>query len=157
MKFDRSSLTVSSVIALVIGLAVTVSGVHAHKGATGVVMERMMAMKSMGDAMKSLAAMVTGKAVFEADEVHKIGSRIKAHAADIPTMFPKGSIKGPSEATPAIWSDWESFKKHASELEKLATQLEGEAGSQKSVALGLFAKMGKTCSGCHEDFRQKKN
>ena len=26
----------------------------------------------------------------------------------------------------------------------------------KTAAMGLFAKMGKTCSGCHEDFRKKK-
>ena len=132
------------------------TAVQAHKGAKGIVMERMMAMKGMGDGMKSIAAMVTGKAPYDAAKTKGIAVEIKKHATGIPKQFPKGSIKGPSEALPAIGKDWDDFKGHADELAKLADQLAGSADSGKVAALGLFAKMGKTCSGCHQDYRKKK-
>ncbi len=119
-------------------------------------MERMMAMKSMGESMKAIAAMVTGKVPYEAAKTKASAAEIKKHATGIAKQFPKGSIKGPSEALPAIWKDWETFNGHADDLIKLADQLAASADSGKVAALGLFAKMGKTCSGCHQDYRKKK-
>ena len=130
--------------------------VQAHKGAKGIVMERMMSMKSMGDDMKTIAAMVTGKAPYDAAKTKSIAAEIEKHASGIAKQFPKGSIKGPSEALPAIWKDWDGFKGHADALAQLAGQLAGTADGGKAAALGVFAKMGKTCSGCHDDYRKKK-
>ena len=149
----RNAAVVLSAI-VVVGAA---TAVLAHKGATGVVMERMNAMKSMGDNMKALSLMVTGKAAFSADKTKKIASTLKTHASDIAKLFPKGSIKGPSEALPKIWTDWDEFIGYAKSLEGLAGQLEASAANSKTASRALFAKMGKTCSGCHQDFRQKKD
>lgn len=154
MRFWRSPIVAVGFVAG--ALLAGMSAVEAHKGAKGIVMERMMSMKSMGDGMKSLAAMVTGKAPYDAAKARSIASEIKKHASGIEKQFPKGSIKGPSEALPAIWTDWPGFTSQADELTKLADQLGGSADSGKAAALGLFAKMGKTCSGCHQDYRKKK-
>ena len=143
-------------LAVSVALVATLSAVQAHKGAKGIVMERMMSMKSMGDGMKSIAAMVTGKAPYDATKTKGIAAEIRKHATGIPTQFPKGSINGPSEALPTIWKDWDAFKGHAEELAKLADQLSASADTGKVAALGLFAQMGKTCSGCHQDYRKKK-
>ena len=148
--------SIAACVTLATVFAVGITAVQAHKGAKGIVMERMMSMKSMGDGMKTIAAMVTGKAPYDASKAKAIAVEIKKHATGIPKQFPKGSIKGPSEALPAIWIDWDGFKGHADELAKFADQLAGTADSGKTVALGLFAKMGKTCSGCHQDYRKKK-
>ncbi len=156
MKTRKTAFLFASVITSVGLLAVGISAVQAHKGATGVVMERMMSMESMGKGMKTLAAMVTGKAPYDAAKTKAIAAEIKKHATAIPKQFPKGSIKGPSEALPVIWKDWDGFMGHADELTKLADQLAGTADNGKVAALGLFAKMGKTCSGCHQDYRKKK-
>jgi len=146
--------------AMIAGLFVLTAGIVnnalAHKGATGIVMKRMMAMKDMGDGMKSLAAMVTGKVPFASPKIKEIAVSLKGHAADIPGLFPKGSVKGPSEATPAIWKNWAEFQRIAKDLEDLAGQLEGDASNSKPAALALFAKIGKSCSGCHQDYRKKK-
>ena len=153
MMFSNRTIILSIAAAVV---ATTATMVVAHKGAKGIVMERMMAMKSMGDGMKAIAAMVTGKAPYDAAKTKAIAAEIKKHAAGIPKQFPKGSIKGPSEALPAIWKDWEGFNGHASDLAGLADKLAETAGTGKVAALGVFAKMGKTCSGCHDDYRKKK-
>lgn len=156
MKSFRKLLMIGGSLAVVIGIAGQLTTVLAHKGATGVVMQRMMAMKSMGDGMKELAAMVTGKAPYDPGKTKAIATTIKNHAVGIPKQFPKGSIKGPSEALPAIWKDWEGFKRHADDLAGLADNLVSSADNGKAVALGAFAQMGKTCSGCHQDYRKKK-
>ena len=132
------------------------TAVEAYKGAKGIVMQRMMSMKSMGEGMKELAAMVTGKTPYDATKTKTIATTIKEHAVGIPKQFPKGSNKGKSESLPAIWKDWNSFEGHADNLAGLADKLAGSADSGKTVALGLFAQMGKTCSGCHQDYRKKK-
>jgi len=152
----RSRVLMTLTLTLAVSLAATLSAVQAHKGATGVVLERMMSMKSMGDGMKSIAAMVTGKAPYDAAKTKAIAGEIGKHATSIPKQFPKGSIKGPSEALPAIWKDWNAFKGHADGLAKLAGQLAASADAGKAAALGVFAKMGKSCSGCHQDYRKKK-
>ncbi len=152
----RSKVLTTLTLTLAVSVAATLSAVQAHKGATGVVMERMMSMESMGKGMKTLAAMVTGKAPYDAAKTKAIAAEIKKHATAIPKQFPKGSIKGPSEALTVIWEDWDGFMGHADELTKLADQLAGTADNGKVAALGLFAKMGKTCSGCHQDYRKKK-
>lgn len=136
--------------------AITAPDVQAHKGAKGIVKERMMSMKSMGDGMKAIAVMVTGKAPYDATKTRSVAAEIQNHASGILKQFPKGSIKGPSEALPAIWKDWDGFKGHADALARLAGQLADSADSGKAAALGLFARMGKTCSGCHDDYRKKK-
>ena len=60
--------------------AVGVSAVYAHKRANGVIMQRMMAMKTTGDRMKALSKMVTGNTVFDASKTKFITITIKKHA-----------------------------------------------------------------------------
>ena len=134
----------------------TIGVVNAHKGATGIVMERMMAMKSMGDGMKSISNMVRGKSPMDAGKLKQSAVAIKKHALDIPKMFPEGSIKGPSEAIPAIWKNWSEFEEHAKKLAEFAGKVEALTSSDPADIKPLFVGMSKTCSGCHQDFRKKK-
>ena len=134
----------------------TIGIVSAHKGATGVVMERMMAMKSMGDGMKSISNMVRGKSPMDAGKLKQSAVAIKKHALDIPKMFPEGSIKGPSEAIPAIWKNWSEFEEHAKKLAEFAGKVEALTSSDPADIKPLFVGMSKTCTGCHQDFRKKK-
>jgi len=154
MSLKKSPITTIAILGVLFVAGITT--VEAHKGAKGIVMQRMMSMKSMGDGMKELAAMVTGKAPYDSNKTKTIATTIKEHAVGIPKQFPKGSIKGPSEALPAIWKDWDGFKGHAGDLAALADKLAGSADSGKTAALGMFVQLGKNCSGCHRDFRKKK-
>ena len=66
---------------------------QAHSGATGVVKERMEAMKEMGESIKAIAQMVTGKSTLVADGV-KAGARLIAgHAGEkSQCCFQRGAI-----------------------------------------------------------------
>lgn len=154
-RFLRGFLVLAMTTALVLPAGM-LHVATAHKGAKGIVKQRMMAMKSLQDGMKALAAMKRGKAPFQAKKVREIATSMKAHAVAMPEQFPKGSNKAPSEATPAIWQDWTKFQAIAGELEKYAGELAEEAGQQPATAFGLLSKIGGTCSGCHKGFREEK-
>jgi cytochrome c556 len=107
-----------------IGFAVAVNPVVAHENATGVVKERMMAMKAIGDSMKQLAALMKGKSPYDPDQVKKNALVIKKHSGEnLVKLFPKGSGHKPSEARPEIWQKWDDFGAMAERLSKTADAL----------------------------------
>lgn len=141
-------------VAVLAGAGVAVS----HGGATGVVKERMEAMKDMGSRMKSLAAMVRGRTPFDAASAKEAAGAIVAHARDVPRLFPKGSRHGPSEAVEKIWLEWPQFVAEAKALEDLADALGRQAATATSGAdLGrAFGDIGRSCKSCHGRYREKK-
>ncbi len=144
-----------AITTLAIGL-VAITPTMAHKGAKGIVKERMDLMKDIRKHMKIIGQMIRGKTDFNAPAAKKSAKVIAAHANHMPMMFPKGSIKGPSEAVPEIWQDWPEFKRLATDLSSAAGQIESEASLTKERAGPLYKKMAATCSGCHKIFRKKK-
>ena len=154
MQINDIKIVSTATVLLFFAAAVTTA--WAHKGAMGVVKDRMTAMKGMADGMKPLSRMVTGKEAYSSARTKEIATTIKQHAAQIEELFPEGSISGPSEALPTIWQNWDEFLGSAKKLEQLAADLEAAADQGKKAALPIFAQMGKQCSGCHEDYRKKK-
>lgn len=128
----------------------------AHKGATGIVKERMDLMKDIAAQMKALKPMVDGKVAYDAAGVAAAAAAIADHAAKIAPSFPKGSTDHPSEASPRIWTDWNGFEASAEALRTSAAALKADAGKGAQAAMGPFTEMAKTCKGCHEDYRVKK-
>ena len=72
----------------------------------------------------------------------------------MPTKFPSGSDRPPSEAAPAIWKDFEGFKLAAKENFKAASFLEVNApnGDTKAPAKALKQLAG-TCKSYHQSYR----
>ncbi|MCY6383364.1 c-type cytochrome [Hoeflea prorocentri] len=128
----------------------------AHSGATGVVKERMEAMKYIAAQMKQIGVMVKGEQAYSADVAAAAAAVIAEHAETMPSLFPEGSNSMPSEALATIWSDWGRFARSAEELSITATTLSEVAGSATSAdeIRVQFAAVGKTCSACHEGFRK---
>ncbi len=153
----KSHKTFAAALSLsaVMGVAVAFSPVHAHKGATGVVKERMMAMKSMGRQMKELGAMVTGKTPYDADRAREIAAALSEHVKEIPDQFPKDSLDPPTEALPRIWKNWEDFRTKATETLRAAEKLAASAGDGRQSALAAAGALGKSCKSCHSDYREK--
>ena len=113
-------------------IAVTGTAVAAlaPSGATGVVKDRMEAMKAMGDAVKTVTPMMRGEAEYDADVMREAARTFQEHSGEAMTeLFPEGSNQAPSEAKDLIWSDWERFEDLARQLEVHAEGLEGAAGN----------------------------
>jgi len=158
MMVTRSSTIFYFMSALLLSGLFLLGEVSAHGGATGVVKERMELMKSLGDRMKTMAAMVKGKAPFDAVAMADSAREIQQTAPDITHLFPEGSLHKPSEALPSVWEEREKFNELAEGLIREAGNLNGVAmaGDRRSIMI-QFTKVGKTCSSCHTDFRKKKS
>ena len=84
----------------------------AHKGATGIVKERMDNFKASQKALKRVLAASKRN---DFDAIVPLANQIKNWAEIMPTKFLSGSDGPPSEAAPAIWTDFEGFKLAAKE------------------------------------------
>lgn len=121
-------------VALLAGLGIlfAAAGVLAHGGATGIVKQRMDHMETVGDAMKTLTAMMRGKLDYDAAEVRSLAGTIADHGGESLTeLFPEGSLDKPTEALPAIWQDWDRFTDLARQLTDYATALVDAAGNDR--------------------------
>ncbi len=170
MKFSFRAL--SYAVLLTVAMAAVATPVIAHKGATGVVKERMMLMSNLGKSMKALAGMLKGKTPYDAASVKQHARQLADHGnGAITKLFPEGSLVKPSEARPEIWQDWEKFKSLAAQLTQAAQSLEQAAGATPGTNLGgpskhgmaapgpvraAFRNVGRACSACHKVFRVKK-
>lgn len=158
MPFIQIHLTLLAVVSFTLLAPIYL---NAHQGATGVVKERMDAMKSMGDDMKVLGAMLKGETAYDPVRVKGIARAVAKHGGDAMTqLFPEGSTQHPSEALPAIWSDWSRFQTLAEEMQDLAEKLEtaaaiGSTSAPPKDVLQLTRALGKSCKACHDDFRQR--
>ena len=137
-------------LAVSAGLLLSVSA-FAHKGATGIVKERMDNFKASQMALKQIFA-ASKRNDFEA--IVPLANQIKNWAEIMPTKFPSGSDGPPSEAAPAIWIDFGGFKSAAKENFEAAILLELTAlnGDAKATTKAIKQLAG-TCKSCHQSYR----
>ena len=135
--------------------AVLVTGVAlAHKGATGIIAERMAAMKNMGHELKAIGDMLVGHAPLDSAAVvrHAIALHENCHRTE--TMFPAGSIDHHSRALPAIWERPDEFQAAMQRLHRATESFVSTASLGDRTALAASVKqIGEICSGCHQTFR----
>ncbi len=142
----------------------------AHTGATGIVKERMEAMKTLGDHAKVVGNMLKAKTPFDLSAVEAASSAFIEHGEHIPMLFPDTKMSrtgSKTEALPAIWSNWEDFTALATKFTEdsrifasVVSELNSGAqtASEQSRAVRVaFFKATKSCSGCHERFRLDKD
>lgn len=159
MKFNSKQNSQRPAIMLgAILLGSLVSGtLLAHKGATGVVKDRMTVMSSVGKDMKKIGAMIKGEEPFDAVAIAGHAESIQSMTPDLLEMFPEDSIFGPSEALPVIWENWDEFSALFNRMTEEVGKLQKVSSTEDRRAITMqFAKVGKVCSSCHTDYRKKK-
>mgnify|MGYP001765185300 FL=1 len=117
-------------------------------------------MKAIGGAFGGvMVKMVKGEIPYDAAAAKKAADTMveKGKSIDIAALFPKGTEKGgDTEALPKIWSDPAGFK---AAMDKMNAAFAAQApnvdqGLDKlKVAVG---EIGKTCKGCHDEYRAPK-
>jgi len=111
-------------------------------------------MKGQSAATKAIKGAVAAKdfATIEAKAKDLMGSSEKIVAA-----FPKGSDKGKTKATAAIWDKSDDFAKAAKNLNKAAGELAAAAKAKDEAAVTAKVKgVSNACGGCHKAFRAEK-
>ncbi len=145
------------IIALIAGGIPTTA--WAHKGATGIVKERMDDMEVLAAEMKVLGQMASGRMKYDADRVKDAARKIGSHAVALPAKFPDGSDGHPSQSTPEVWSRRAEFDRLFKELAGYAAALEQAAAggaSSRAAADRIIGDISRNCGACHKVYRMRK-
>ena len=123
----------------------------ADNEATGIIKERMDNFKASQMALKQILA-ASKRNDFEA--IVPLANQIKNWAEIMPTKFPSGSDGTPSEADPAIWTDFEGLKSAVKENFGAARFLEVTAlnGDTKATAKAIKQLAG-ICKAYNQSYR----
>jgi len=153
----RANACKTIVWTLAVSVVFSTAIVFAHEGATGIVKQRMDAMSEMKAAMAVIGKMVKGRTGFDGDMGKAAAEKIVRHAENMVVLYPDSeeSRQKVSKARDEIWVEWERFEQMAQDLEVVAGELKAsfETGSLETVQ-PFFRKTGKSCSACHQDFRE---
>lgn len=147
--------TTAVVVALALGAAAGV--VFAQAKPEQLVKQRQAVMTLQGKYFGPMAGMAQGKLPYNADVVKRNSAyldNLSRMAWD--TFDPSTKDVKPSGALPVIWEQADKFKEAASRLENEAHKLYqiAQSGDEAAVKAQIGA-VGKSCGGCHNDFRQK--
>lgn len=128
----------------------------AQEPATGILAERMDAMRAMKNDMKVIDEMLTGKKHLSRKRLTLLLDQLAGYGgAKLVGLFPEGSHGHPSEAAPAIWQSLAEFEKLAGEMKSAAEAMaNGNAAEATMPDLqAAFKTLSATCKSCHERFR----
>lgn len=101
-----------------------------------------------------MAGMVKGKIDFDAAEFSRRADLVAVLSKMPGEGFIEGSDMGDTDAKPEIWENKDKFDAGMDALAKNAAALADAAKSgDMSVIKPAFGELGKTCKGCHDNFR----
>lgn len=113
------------------------------------VLARMALMTDVAKDVKALAELA--KSQFDPKLAALHGTRLVEHSNQISPLFEPPATDPKSEARPEIWQDWAGF---LADTEEMRLAAEAVAASDSDAAFkDAFARLGKSCTACHEDFR----
>ncbi len=145
----------SSVLALMaLGVALAVPG-YAQSDPEDMIKYRKSFMKTLGGHVSAAALIMRGKV----DYMPHLLDHARALAAAGPHLhdvFPEDSERGDTDALPAVWERPQAFKQAVDETDQAASAFLDavESGDQDQMG-ARFKALGRSCKGCHVDFRKE--
>ena len=150
----RSKLFAVTVIA-VLGAGVA-QGAFAQAKPEVLVKQRQAAMTLQGKYFGPMAGMAQGKIPYDAAVVQRNAGFLDNLSRMAWDGFDASTRNEKTKALPAVFDDAAGFKAAAGRLENEASRLASlsRTGDEAAVKAQIGA-VGKTCGGCHNDYRQK--
>jgi len=143
--------------ALALGAGTTLSAFAQVKPEV-LVKQRQAAMTLQGKYMGPMGAMAAGKAPYNADTVAFNAAMLDALSRMPWDGFAESTRGEKSAALPAVWSDGAKFKAAQDNFQNAVQALvKVSRGGDEATQKAAIGAVGKTCGGCHQDFRQKQN
>ncbi|RCS23543.1 cytochrome C [Phyllobacterium salinisoli] len=123
------------------------------------VADRQALMKGIGKSVGVIAPMIKGEKPFDAAAASGALTKLNefAQKIDVDALFPEGSDTGETTASPKIWEDMPGFKAKADKFEADAAAAAAADPKDLDSLRAQFKTVAANCSGCHQDFRVKKN
>jgi len=145
------------ILAVLVVAGLTTSAAFAQVKPEQQIDYRKSAMTVMARSSGALNAMAKGDVPFNKDVAQRHAA-VLANLSDLPLSagaFGPGTDKGaPHKSDAKVWSEPEKFKAAYDKFTVAARALPAAAAEQGSLKTAL-ADLGKTCKGCHDDYRSK--
>jgi len=106
--------------------------------------------------LNAMGNMAKGKVPFDAAAFTRHAKDLAAASQlELMAAFPEDSVNDESDASDTIWLDWQKFQdKHKALREEAAKLAEVAAGGDEEAMKKQFGATGKTCKGCHDEFKK---
>lgn len=119
------------------------------------VKQRQAGMTMIGKYWGPIAGMASGKTPYNAETVAR-NAPILEVLSKLPWDGFVESTKGEkSKARSEVWTDNAKFKTGADRMQTAMAQLAKVSKGDEATVKAALADVGKTCGGCHDDFREK--
>ena len=143
------------VAALVVLLSFCFFGSSSLADSKGIIKYRQNVMKSTAGHMGAIVDILKNDLPLQAHILVHARS-IQQNSKMTLAMFPKGTGIGNTKAKPAIWEKWSKYESAVQDFERESAKLAkvAESGDMEALAKQVRA-TGKTCGGCHRNFRQR--
>ena len=121
----------------------------------GIIKYRQNVMKSAAGHMGAIVGILKNRLPLEAHIVDHAHSLIQISRMTL-SIFPEGSGNGRTKSKQVIWENWSEFESATSDFERESSKLAevAQSGDMEAIAKQVRA-TGKTCSGCHRNFRKR--
>ena len=141
-------------LAAVAGVVITAAGVAT---AQDPIAARKAIMKDAGAANKVVTGMVKGETPFDAKQAAEAMTKMAAAWAPFAKLFPDNSkTGGETTAAPKIWETRADFDAKGAAMVKAAEAARDAAAKGLDAFKVAAGEVGKTCGGCHKDYRIQK-
>jgi cytochrome c556 len=123
------------------------------------VVDRKALMKANGKAAGQLSAIAKGEQPFDAAAVLAALTTINENAQkiDVAALFPAGTDKGDTTASPKIWEDMAGFQAKVDKFKTDSAAATAAPPQDVEALKATLGAVGSNCGGCHETFRIKKS
>lgn len=139
-------------------LAFALTALSATASFADPIADRQALMKANGKAVGSIVPIAKGEAPFDAAAVAAAFAAINEGAMklDVATLFPAGSDKGDTTASPKIWEDAAGFQAAVDKFKADAAAAAASNPADLAAFQTQFGTLTKNCGTCHETYRIKK-
>jgi cytochrome c556 len=141
-------------VVLVLGM-VAAGAAFAQDKPEVLVKQRQAAMTLQGKYFGPLSGMAQGKIPYSAEIVTRNAAYLDVLGKMPWDGFAPSTKDQKSQALPAVFTDPAKFKIAQERLQEAVAKLAEVKGGNEAAAKPAIAEVGKTCGGCHENFRQK--
>jgi len=145
---------------LIIGLTLTAPGFAAKDPLKKAIKARQGEMQLRAFNVGPLFGMAKGQIDYDADMAKKLAGNLKLLLdLDNGRAWAKGSdidnYMGDTTALPKIWTTYPEIGEYGKKYTAAVNELAAEAGNGVDALKSKIGAVGKSCKGCHDEFREK--
>jgi len=145
---------------LIVGLTLTAPGFAAKDPLKKAIKARQGEMQLRSFNAGPLFGMAKGDIEYDAEMAAKLAGNLKLLLdLDTSRQWPKGSdidnYMGDTTSLPEIWTTYPEIANYGKKYAKAVNELAEVAGNGRDALKSNIGALGKSCKGCHDEFREK--